>query len=90
MYDKRDDFDFGIVNFPFLDRDVFRRTAYGVNISQLIRFTKASSYISDFICRNKALTAKLRKKGYRYHKYVRLFLSFVADTVSWLKNIMLA
>ena len=25
MYDKRDDFDFDIVNFPFLDGDVPRR-----------------------------------------------------------------
>ena len=37
IYDKRDDFDFGIVNFPFLDGDVPRSTSYGVCISQLIR-----------------------------------------------------
>ena len=38
IYDKRDDFDFDIVNFPFLDVDVTRRPSYGVYISQLIRF----------------------------------------------------
>ena len=32
--DKQDDFDFDIVNFPFLDGDVPRRTSYGVYISQ--------------------------------------------------------
>ena len=37
--DKRDDFDFDIVNFPFLDVDVPRRASYGVYISQLIRFS---------------------------------------------------
>ena len=37
IYDKRDDFDFDIVNFPFLDGDVPRRTSYGVYMSQLIR-----------------------------------------------------
>ena len=37
-YDKRDDFDFDIVTFPFLDGDVPRRPSYGVYISQLIRF----------------------------------------------------
>ena len=36
IYDKRDDFDFEIVNFPFLDGDVPRSTSYGVYISQLI------------------------------------------------------
>ena len=38
MYDKCDDFDFEIVNFPFLDGDVPRSTSYRVFISQLIRF----------------------------------------------------
>ena len=33
IYDKRDDFDFEIVNFPFLDGDVPRSTSYGVYFS---------------------------------------------------------
>ena len=37
---KRDDFDFDIVNFPFLDGDVPRRPSYGVYISQLIRLLR--------------------------------------------------
>ena len=65
IYDKRDDFDFDIVNFPFLDGDVPRRTSYGVYISQVIRFARASSNFSDFNYRNKALTAKLLRQGYR-------------------------
>ena len=44
IYDKRDDFNFDIVNFPFLDGDVPRRPSYGVYISQLIRFARASSH----------------------------------------------
>ena len=36
FYDKRDDFDFDIVNFPFLDGDVPRSTSRGVYISQII------------------------------------------------------
>ena len=30
IYDKRGNFDFDIVNFPFLESDVPRRTSYGV------------------------------------------------------------
>ena len=74
IYDKRDDFDFDIDNFPFLDGDV--PTSYGVYISQLIRFARASSNVSDFNCRNKALTAKLLKQGYRYHKLRKVFSKF--------------
>ena len=73
---KRDDFDFDIVNFPFLDGDVTRRTSYGVYISQLIRFARASSNVSDFNCRNKALTAKLRRQGYGYNKLRKTFSEF--------------
>ena len=32
IYDKRNDFDFDIVNFPFLDGDVPHSTSYGVLI----------------------------------------------------------
>ena len=43
IYDKRVDFNFEIVNFPFLDGDVPRSPSYGVYISQLNRFTRVCS-----------------------------------------------
>ena len=76
IYDKRDDFDFDIVNFAFLDGDVPRHTSYGVYISQLIRFARAISNLSDFNCRNKALSAKLLRQGYRYFKLRKAFSKF--------------
>ena len=69
-------FDFEIVNFPFLDGDVPRSTSYGVYISQLIRFARASSIVADFNTRNKLLTQKLLKQGYRYHKLRKTFSKF--------------
>ena len=74
--DKRDDFDFDIVNFPFLDCDVPCRPSYGVYISQLIRFARVCSHVDDFNTRNKCLTAKLLKQGYRYHKLRKAFSKF--------------
>ena len=76
IYDKRDDFDSDIVNFPLLDGDVPRRTSYGVYISQLIRFANASSNLNDFNYRNKALTAKLLRQGYCYFKLRKAFSKF--------------
>ena len=73
--DKRDDFDFDIVNFPSLDGDVPRST-YGVYISQLIRFARVSSHVADFNAHNKSLTAKLLQQGYRYHKLRKTFSKF--------------
>ena len=76
IYDKRNDFDFDIVNFPFLDGDVPRSTSYGVYISQLIRFARVSSHVADFKSRNKSLTAKLLQQGYRNHKLRKPFYKF--------------
>ena len=76
IYYKRDDFDFDIVNFLFLDGDVPRRPSYGVYISQLIRFARVCSHVDDFNTRNKCLTAKLLKQGYRYHKLRKAFSKF--------------
>ena len=76
IYDKRDDFDFDIVNFPFLDGDVRRSTPYGVYISRLIRFARVSSHVGDFHTRNKVLTANLLRQGYRYHKIRKAFSKF--------------
>ena len=47
-HDKLDGFDFEIANFPSLDGDVPRSTSYGVYISQLIRFARASSHAAVF------------------------------------------
>ena len=76
IYDKRDDFDFEIVNVPVLDGDVPRAASYGVYISQLIRFARVSSHVTDFNTRNKLLTAKLLNQGYRYHKLRKAFYKF--------------
>ena len=52
------------------------RPSYGVYISQLIRFARVCSHVDDFNTRNKCLTAKLLKQGYRYHKLRKAFSKF--------------
>jgi hypothetical protein len=43
IYDKRDDFNFKIINFPNMCSNIPASPAYGVYISQLIRYARASS-----------------------------------------------
>ena len=76
LYDKRNDFDFEIVNLPYLDGDVPRRVSCGVYISQLNRFARVFSHVTDFNTRNNFLTAKLLNQGYRYHKLCKAFSKF--------------
>ena len=64
IYDTRDDFDFDIWNFPFLDGDVLRSKYYGVYVSHRIRFARVSSHADEFNTRKTVLTAKPLKQGY--------------------------
>ena len=63
IYDKRDDFDFDIVNFPFLDGAVPRRASYDVYISQLIRFARVCNHVTDFNARNKLFNGQTSPTG---------------------------
>ena len=76
IYDKRDDFSFPIVNFPFLDGDVPLAPSYGVYISQLVRYARVCSDVSDFNERNLCITEKLLSQGFRYHKLIKTFAKF--------------
>ena len=71
IYDKQDDFNFEIVNFPFLDGNVPRSPSYSVYSLQIISFARVCSNVDDFNNRNLFLTAKLLKQGYRYYKIQR-------------------
>ena len=73
IYDKRDEFNFEIVNFPFLDGDVPRSPSYGVYISQLIRFARVCSNVDAFNNRNLFLTAKLLNKVIDIIKFESIF-----------------
>ena len=77
--DKRDDFDFEIVNFPFLDGDVPRSTSYGVYISQIIRFARASSHVAVFNTHNKLLTQKLLNNFIGIINFAKPFLNCIDD-----------
>ena len=64
LYDKRDDFNFNITNFPFLSSDIPSSPAYGVFISQFMRYTRACSSNECFILRAARLSSKLLGQGY--------------------------
>ena len=81
IYDKRDDFDFEIGNFPFLNGDVPRSASTGGYISQLIRFARASGHVADFNTRNKFLTQKLLKQSISFINLAKPFLNFIDDTL---------
>ena len=78
LYDKRDDFNFIIVNFRFLSSNIPQSPVYGVYVSQLIRYARASSAYSDFLVRSRLLTRQLLGQGYNRLSLLLLLRSFVA------------
>ena len=56
---ERDDFNFPIVNFPFICNNITAAPAYGVYISQFIRYSRACGSYQDFLDRELLLTRKL-------------------------------
>ena len=76
LYDKRDDFKFYIVNFPFIDSNIPESPAYGVFISQLIRYARVCSRYNDFLYRGSILTSKLLRQGYSVEKLKTAFRKF--------------
>ncbi|KAK3105678.1 hypothetical protein FSP39_003121 [Pinctada imbricata] len=64
LYDKRDDFNFSITNFPFLSSNIPSSPAYGAFTSQLIRYARASTKYTDFVLRARRLSDKLLSQGY--------------------------
>ena len=63
LYDKRDDFNFLIVNFSFICCNIPAAPVYGVYISKLIRYSRACGSYQAVLDRGLLLTRKLLNQG---------------------------
>ena len=52
LYDKREDFDFHILNVPFMSINFLAAHATGLYISQPIRYSRACDFYQDFYCQS--------------------------------------
>jgi len=68
LYDKREDFNFPIVNFPFICSNIPSEPAYGVYLSQLRRCSRACGSYRDFLDRGLLQTRKPLNRGILYFK----------------------
>ena len=86
LYDKRDDFNFYITISPFLSSNIPSSPAYGVFISQLIRYARAFSSYECFILRAARLSSKLLGQGYvmeRLKSSLRKFYGRYGDLIKY-------
>ena len=76
IYDKRDEFNFHITNFPFLSSNIPTSPSYGVFISQLIWYARACSSYGCFILRPTRLSNKFLEQGYFKERLKSSFRKF--------------
>ena len=76
LYYKRDDFNFLIVNFPFMSSNIPESPAYGIFISQLVRYARASSLYDGFLLRSCLLSIKFLKQCYSRNRLIATFRKF--------------
>ena len=76
LYDKRDDFDFPIVNFPFISSNIPRAPAYGVYMSQLLRYARSCTFYEYFCDRHRLIAVKLLNQGYTIQGLEKSFNKF--------------
>ena len=65
LYDKRKDFNFEMVNHPFLCGNFPKRPSYGVFLSQIVRFSRVCMKYQCFIGDCRMLVRKLLRQGYK-------------------------
>ena len=82
QYDKHDDVDFHIVNFPFLSSNIPSGPFYGVYISQLIRYARCCSHYDDFRYRLKCLVDQLLSEALRLEKSFKKFYGRYQDLIN--------
>ena len=76
MYDKRLDYKFSVISFPFLDGNIPENQAYGVFISQLVRYVQINSTFKGFFDNTKDLVSKLLKQGFGLAALRKKFVKF--------------
>ena len=85
-YDKRNNFNFDIINYPNLIGNVPRGPSYGVFSSQLIRFCDINSQLEEFQDDIRTLVQKLIKQNFIPATLKTKFLQFYAkNIIRWSK-----
>ena len=77
FFDKRDAFDFHIVNVPDLSGSILTDPAYGTYISQLIRYSRACHNYDNFSSRHSTLVGRPFNQGFSTRKLMGTFCKFV-------------
>ena len=86
IYDKRDIFDFPVVNFPILSGNIPLSSSYGVFIGEIVRYARACTYFKHFKERTLSLVTKLLKQFYTKKRLKRTWFKFCNSHLLLIQN----
>ena len=86
IFDKRDTFDFPIVNFPTLTGNIPTNSSYGVFVGELVRYARACTYYEDFLKRMLLLIRKLMKQAFTFRKLKSSYFKFADSHILLVQN----
>lgn len=75
-YDKRDDFNFNVISFPFMRGNLPQMQMHGLLISQLVRYCNVNSTFNKFVSCSKKLFSKLLKQDFQYSRLRKKVIEF--------------
>ena len=76
IFDKRDQFNFKIVNFPVLSGNIPINSSYGVAIGEWVRYARGCTFYNDFKSRSLILIKKLKNNLYISKKLKKFWFKF--------------
>ena len=85
-YDKRDDFKFEIISYPDLSGNIPAQPAYGVFISQIIRYSRICNFQQDIVDKGQTLMKKLIKKDYTMEGIKQALRKCFRTLPPWIKK----
>ena len=86
LYDKRKDYNFNVILYPFLDSNIPNNLSYGVFISQLVRFANINITVTCFYSNISDLVTQLVNQGFNLAALCKKFLKFYHSKLNvWCK-----
>ena len=86
LYDKRKDYEFDVISYPFLDGNIPKNLSYGVFISQLTRFANVNTTVEDFYSNISDLVNKLENHGFNKSSLRKKFVKYYHSRMNnWCK-----
>ena len=83
LFDKRKDYQFNVISYPFLDGNVPLDRSHGIFMSQLIRICNVNTELNQFLEDIRILSRKLCRQGFNPAALRKILLKFYHSKIDF-------